>query len=78
MGPPLAPARRDRKGARREARYQTGLSPRAVRGKSLHIMEILGATPREIAFVALLLAIVLLGTKSGDIGAAFGRLVSRR
>jgi len=40
-------------------------------------MELLGSTPREIAFVALLLGIVLLGTKVGDIGAAIGRAVSK-
>ena len=42
------------------------------------MMEILGGSPREIAFVALLLAIVLLGTKAGDIGAAIGRFVAKR
>lgn len=41
-------------------------------------MEILGGTPREIAFVALLLGIVLLGTKIGDIGAAIGRRFGKR
>lgn len=41
-------------------------------------MQFLGSTPREIAFVALLLGIVLLGTKVGDIGAAIGRALAKR
>jgi len=41
-------------------------------------MELLGGSPREIAFVALLLGIVLIGTKVGDIGAAIGRYVAKR
>ena len=41
-------------------------------------MEFLGASPREIAFVALLLGIVLLGTKVGDVGAAVGRWLGKR
>ena len=41
-------------------------------------MTVLGATKDEILFVAVLVAMTLIGTYVGDLGEAIARLTSRR
>ena len=41
-------------------------------------MNFLGATTDEILFVLVLTAMVLVGTKIGELGEALGRLLGRR